>query len=81
MTTTFTSDPILNKITFMKSDYSLSIQVHYNIGKNAADKGRIQLAISEYEEALRYDQSWNFQIFPEVQNCPSRKNLRSNAFK
>ena len=28
-----------------------------------------------------YRQSWNFQFFPEVQNCPSLKKLRCNSCK
>lgn len=32
----------------------LNAKVHYNIAKNAADAGNIELAKSEYQEALRY---------------------------
>lgn len=31
----------------------LNAKVHYNVGKNAADQGMIDLAKFEYEEALR----------------------------
>lgn len=32
----------------------LNAKVHYNVGKNAADRGFIDYAKSEYEEAIRY---------------------------
>lgn len=32
----------------------LNAKIHYNIGKNAADKGMIDFAKLEYQEALRY---------------------------
>lgn len=33
----------------------LNFQVHYNVGKNLADKGNQTAAINYYREAVRYD--------------------------
>lgn len=33
----------------------LNAKVHYNLAKNAADRGFKKFAISHYEEALRYE--------------------------
>lgn len=36
------------------SQHSVSLQVHYNVGKNLADRGREESAIQFYREAVRY---------------------------
>ena len=38
--------------------------------------------VKTVEVSINYNQSWNFQISPEVPNCPSLiRELRGNSFK
>ena len=47
--------PALNKEVWqLVANFSLSFQVHYNVGKNLADKGNQTAAIRYYREAVRY---------------------------
>ena len=38
----------------LTAKFFLSFQVHYNVGKNLADKGNQTAAIRYYREAVRY---------------------------
>ena len=67
--------PVSKLILFMRS-YSLGSSLK-RFKCNAADNRMLEhLQVGH----ILSNQSWNFHIFPEVQNCPSLRELRCNSF-